>query len=359
MIPTLSATQRRWLNVCIKAVVIVLLLYVLYKEVYGNADTGAFWQVLQQRWNAGYGFWLLPVLLLMPVNWGLEALKWQALLRPLWRIGFWAALRGVVSGVVFALFTPNRVGDYGGRVLAVPAQHNWKAVLATAAGNWAQLLALLSGGLLGAVYYLQQQGGLPELLLSGFWWLAFGVLALLLLLFFNLSWLANLLKLLPVPQSWVQPILQIRQLHPRLLLGALLLSIARYATYCLQYYLMLRFFGIFPPLWAAMSGIATIFLVQVSVPLPPLAALLARGEAALIIWGPYSEDQLGILAATFGLFIINLCLPALLGAGFIVKINVLKSLGYEKKASSPVQFVPGTDASHGFHYPGKEPPENS
>ena len=135
----------------------------------------------------------------------------------------------------------------------------------------------------------------------------------------------------------------IRRFTRRQLAEALLLAFARYSVYCLQYYLMIRFFGISAPLIGALSGIATIFLFQATVPLPPVAALLARGEAALLVWAPFSANELSILGATFGLFILNLAFPALLGVMFIVKINVLKSLGYDANApENQRNGVPGS-----------------
>ena len=76
--------------------------------------------------------------------------------------------------------------------------------------------------------------------------------------------------------------------------------------------------------------IATIYLLQTSVPLPPLMGLFVRSEVALFVWGMYSANEIAILAATFGLWILNLLIPALIGTVFMLNINVLKSLGYEK-----------------------------
>jgi hypothetical protein len=72
-----------------------------------------------------------------------------------------------------------------------------------------------------------------------------------------------------------------------------------------------------------MAGIATIFLVQASVPLPPAMGLLARSEIALFVWGFFTQDHVDILAATFSLFVINIAVPALLGLVFIVQVNII------------------------------------
>ncbi|MCB0684701.1 MAG: hypothetical protein KDC32_27860, partial [Saprospiraceae bacterium] len=73
---------------------------------------------------------------------------------------------------------------------------------------------------------------------------------------------------------------------------------------------------------------------QTSVPLPPLIGLLTRGQMALLVWTPFSGSELSLLAVPFGLFVINLAVPALLGMAIIVQTNVIKSLGYENGAQS-------------------------
>ena len=63
----------------------------------------------------GWKFWL--VILLAFLNWGLEARKWQVLLKPIQQINFFRAYKSVLSGLALSLNTPNRMGEYGGRIL--------------------------------------------------------------------------------------------------------------------------------------------------------------------------------------------------------------------------------------------------
>jgi hypothetical protein len=343
----------QWGSRLAKFLLLGLLVWALYRELNGKVDAHAFTDLIWQRWADGEWTLLLAAVLLMPVNWSLEILKWRTLLRPFWKIPLSVAVQAVAAGVALSLITPNRVGDYGGRVLAVPAAHNWAAVLATAAGSMAQLIALLSGGLAGAFFYLRERALLPAQI-EGMWWLVVLATLLLLAAFFNLPLLAKLLQRINIPERWTAPFSRLAAYRAPVLLQGLIWAFLRYFVYVLQYYLLLRFFGVELAFGAALGGIATIYLLQVCLPLPPLAALLARGEAALLIWAPFSPAPLHLLSATFALFIINLLLPALLGAVFIVKINVLKSLGYDKEAK---RYGVGPDASNGIYSPST-PTEN-
>jgi len=94
----------------------------------------------------------------------------------------------------------------------------------------------------------------------------------------------------------------------------------------------LQFFGVNAPFLEALAGISTVFLVQTSIPLPPVTGLLTRGQVALFVWSFFGGNEISVLAATYSLFVINLILPALIGAVFILKTNVLKSLGYANES---------------------------
>lgn len=332
----LAISKNKALNLLIKTAILVLLIYTLYRQIMTGEHREALTVVFWQQFQRGNQWWIMAVVVLMPINWLLESRKWQLLMQPLAPVSLWESVRAILAGVTISMFTPNRIGEYGGRLLAVDARHNWPTVLASLVGSFAQLLVLLGWGVIGAYFCLKSLfAPEPYLLLSSFL-LGGSFVGILGLVYFNVDLIIPILRRFPWGK-WSRPVfkqlLALRHFHRPLLLRALIFAFMRYAVYSLQYYLTLRFFGLNAPILAAFSGISTIFLIQTSIPLPPLMGLLARGEIALFVWSHYSDNSLGILTATFLLFIINLSVPALLGAGIIVKTNVLKSLGYEKNSS--------------------------
>lgn len=341
------------LNWLIKGTIAAFLLFTIYKQAFGAERAAGLWRAWLQQPGQGQWWWLAAVLLLLPANWALEAEKWRCLMRPFWRPTFGQAFRAVMMGVSFSLFTPSRIGEYPGRVLVVPAPYRSRALLAMAAGSYAQLLFIMGMGGVGSLYFiaflpegLQRMAGMGAGLVLAF---AFVLAAG----FFHLGQLPVIALRFRAPKRMLRMLLLLRQYSRRRLALALGLAFARYAVYSLQYCGLLAFFGLGIPPAAALAGCAAVFLVQSSIPLPPPLALLLRGEAALVIWAPFSHFSLGILGASFGLFIINLCLPALLGLIFIVKTNVLKSLGYENDVVQNEPVKCSADLSHGFYSPGK------
>lgn len=267
----------------------------------------------------------------MPLNWLFETLKWRVLIQNFEQHPLWQSYKAILSGVTFSLFTPNRIGEYGGRILLVKPENNWKAVVATLVGSFSQLLALLSMGLLGLIYFVSNFWEVETIILRGIIVLGFALIGLMLFCFFNIDVIIPIARRIPYIyklKRFVKDIAVLKNYTSKELIASLGYAFARYFTYSFQYYFLLLFFGIKVPFLAAMGGIATIFLVQTSIPLPPLWDLLARGEIALQIWGLFDANEISILAATFSLWVINLIIPSLIGTVFIININVLKSLGY-------------------------------
>ena len=327
-------SQNTTLDLLVKGLILILLSYAIYRQVFSRDNVWDLWQAFLDSFGSSNLLYLLLVLGLMPVNWGLEALKWQQLTRKVVPVSYWQLYKAVLAGVTVSLFTPNRVGEFGGRILLVDSKYNWPAVVAAGVGSISQMLVLICGGILGLVYFATNYLGWEWYLLESFLALGLGMIALMTFCYFNIDLVIVIARRIPGIER-LKPYLKhlqvLREYGTAELGSALLFAFLRYATYTIQYYLILRFFGLNFPFLPAVSGIVSIFLFQTSVPLPPVMGLVARGELALLVWNNFGANEISILAATFTLFIINLSVPALFGMVFIIKTNILKSLGYEKK----------------------------
>ena len=306
--------------------------YALYQQVVAGEDQRELWTNFMAHFRAGeHLYFLLAAVALVPLNWAWETAKFRFLIRAFTTKSFWESYRIVLAGVAVSIFTPNRVGEYGGRVLLVEARYNWKVVVATLVGSLAQLLTLLCCGLLGGGFYLSNYL-LPDepLLPYGIAALALLVSALL-FLYFRISRTVQFTKNWPFPRwmrRYLRHLIVLRNYRKRELLVTLGYSLLRYFTYCSQYYLLLRFYGIDIGYPTALAGAATIYLLHSGLPLPPVVGFLARGNIALLVWGVFTTQTLDVLAASYSLFTLNLAVPSLIGAVFILQTNLLKSLGY-------------------------------
>lgn len=312
--------------------VLVFLLGSLWWQLEHTENLPALWAVFIHYLHRSNGGWLLGAFLLMPLNWLVETLKWRQYVRRFDPISFRQAMLAVWVGLSFSLFTPNRIGEYGGRVLFIQPENRWKAALVNLIGNFSQYLILLTVGSISGIYYLQQLHVLTTFWLYLFCAGAGGVLLFLYFLYFNIQGLKILLQRL-LQWEWWQRLLRsgdvLHYFNTSAAAGLLAWALLRYVIYCTQYFFLLSFFGITPGFLVAYAGIALIFLVQTCLPLAPLASLLVRGNLAVWVWLPFGENALSALASSFSLWIINLILPALIGTFSLFHVNIDKRTGYE------------------------------
>jgi hypothetical protein len=279
-----------------------------------------------QQWK----LWL--VLVLMPVNWGIEARKWQLALKPLGGIAYRDAFRAVFTGSTMASFTPNRMGEYLGRILYIKEGNRIKAISLTMACSIAQLMITLFLGLLG-IFYLRAGSHLVpagsshwELALTVLFWVVLVLLISLTFIYCRFALVASLLLKISFLRRFSAHIKVLENFDAALLLRILFLSFGRYIVFIVQYSLIFPVFGVALGFWQVWGGMSVVFLVMAVVPtLTFLTELGFRWEASIQVLELFSSNVVGIFAASFAIWLINLIIPALIGSLLIVSIKLFKS----------------------------------
>lgn len=299
------------------------LLALMVWQITHQQDLPAWWQDIQQKWGEGrHAIFLVATLVLLPLNWGLEVAKWRQLLQHNWAPPWSLATRAVLAGITVSLATPNRIGEYGGRALIGPAAH-WMAIVSTSIlGSVCQWMVFVACGWPPLMYVLGHFWHWPMV------WMvvaAVSIPAVLLLLVGYGHWLVGAFRISRrgIDNKWwrwlTRKALHLQRITRTQFRWALLLGLVRFWVYSFQYLLMLWFFNVSLGFWQGMGGIFSIYLIQAGIPLPPGLGVITRSELAIFLWRDAVADPVAILSATFGLYIINLVIPALLGAWFIVR----------------------------------------
>jgi hypothetical protein len=303
-----------------------------------------YWQVTRQHnWRSSldqvlaaltgpeqWKLWL--VVALMPLNWGLEARKWQLALRPVGGIGFSDALKAVFTGAAVACFTPNRMGEYLGRILYVKEGRRMKAVALTIVSSMAQLMITLAMGLLGILFLrISVHREIPgQLNWSIVLNILLGITSIALLsltfIYFRLTRVTDWLLKVPGTRKYSAYIKVLENFDPANLRRIFFLSFGRYIVFIIQYSLVFPVFGVKLGLLQAMGGMSVVFLIMAVVPtLTFLTELGLRWEASIQVLEIYSSNMVGIFATSFAIWLINLIIPAMIGSLLIVSIKFSKS----------------------------------
>jgi hypothetical protein len=275
-------------------------------------------------------FWL--IILLTVANWGIEARKWQLLAGAIEPISFGRACKSVLCGVTVSLNTPNRIGEYGGRIIYIQEGNRIKAVSLSIAGSISQLIITLLFGCGGLVYMLYQLHpvsgslfGLPPFWIKTLLYISIFVLLLLLLFFFRLSWLIRIVEKLPYSVKFVHYISVLDNFDVKVLLRLLFLSALRYIVFVIQYIFMLQLMQVDGNWWQSLWVVSVMFWMLAIIPTFAIAELPIRGKIGQSLFGLFSSNTLGILAVTFGIWFINLFIPAVAGSLLILGNKFFKN----------------------------------
>jgi hypothetical protein len=313
----LNKTTKIALNYVLGTFITALLLWSLYHQVSAQVQRlgGNSW------WPHGTTHWLIATLLLLPLNLGIEAVKWRMLAGSAVQLSLFQSFKSILGGIAFSIITPNRIGEYPGRILFLKQKNSTRLISVSVLGSCSQLLTVLLFGVLGLAYYSLHYPNTPAfLLLAGCALLALGAG------FFYWRF-----------EHWAPWLERIRWLRRFKMYGQLLgrftpqqqwlmlaLALLRFAVFTLQYYLMLRWMGVLMPLADGFPLCALFFWAMAVIPSIALAELGIRGEVGLLLFRPYTTNTLGILAATFGLWAVNLVVPALIGSILLLRLRLLR-----------------------------------
>ncbi len=320
--------NKRLISICIKSVILLFLGVILYFQLFVKHDISELSNQFSSSISLSYGWtYFVAVVVLMPVNWYIESTKWNVLVTKFQSFGIQKSIFSVLSGVSMAIMTPGRIGEYGGRLVGIKSENRSKAILANLISSLSQNIINLGLGLIMALLFFNTH---MEIQRSVFLSLVFAstlIVSTLLLTFFRIDLMDGLLAYFP-QYKWVTKIRSsvssFTDLGNTTLFYILTLSFVRYAVYLGQYVLLIFFFGVTDQLVPAILGVSTLFFLQSNLPLPPALSVLARGEMAIFLWSVFSSNVLGIVAATFSLWIINLVIPSILGAMIISQADLFE-----------------------------------
>ena len=317
--------QMRWLDPLIKVAIFGLLLAGVYYQLSQNQNVDDIGRFLRAQKQLVVLFGVLAVTGLMIINWLIETFKWQQLLQPVVSLPRKQAVKGVLLGVTVSLFTPNRIGEYGGRMWVVPKGKRAESVVATIIGSIARWIVNIGIGGIGAAILLFVYSGIAR---EGIWFLMLAsvvLLSILIALFSNLYWLEHLFDHFRMLRKYKHYLYFVRKYSVRQLVGVVALSLLRYSVYCLQLIALVAVFGIKIEYLTSAAIVNTLFFFQTLVPSIALMELGIRGNLALYLFSFFTTNAIAVLSATFALWGINLLLPALAGYCLLLHTRITKS----------------------------------
>lgn len=304
-------------NYLIGGFISLVLLWNIYRQVSNHIT-----DIHALVWgHSGSNVFLLLCITLMFVNTSLEGYKWYMLTRFVEPVTYGAAFSSYLAGVAVSIVTPNRMGEYPARILYLGRSNTFRYINVSILGVMAQLSAVYIFGLAALIYY---NIFFPAVLAK----IALAICAVANLLLMLVYWRF---------EAWVPAFEKIKWLRRFSIYGRLLnrvtfrkqitllaISLMRVSIFTAQYLFLLKWMDVKVPFTEGFFMAALFFWIMAVIPSVALTELGIRGTVSLYLFQHYSVNALGILAATAGIWLLNLIIPSVAGSILLLRMKLIR-----------------------------------
>jgi hypothetical protein len=322
----LDKNIKIFINYFLGPAFLIWLTWDVYQKVAATQDLSLQWQALKETISGKGILPLLFILLLMFLQWFLESIKWKILLKDIVSISWADAFRSILSGITVSVVTPNRLGEFAGRIIHLPNGTRLEGTAFTFIGNLAQLIiTCLMGSVFLYIGYDQLKGQLNaedsvysvDLLLI----LAPIATLVILLVYFSSSWIMQKLGHWKLLKVFSAHLMVLSRTSAKRLGWVLILSSIRYAIFIVQYLIVFRFMGLSNELMTLAASVCVMLLWLSIVPTFSFMEMGVRWQFALLLFPTIGSPPLAIPIAVTIIWLANFIIPAFLGAFAFLKVR--------------------------------------
>ncbi len=312
-----NKNTKIWLNYLAGGAISLFLLWSIYAQV-----TKQLGSINADAWKqTGPGFYLWLSVSLMFFNTSLEGYKWYLLTRSVESMSYLRAFSSYLAGIAFSIITPNRIGEYPGRILYLGQSNTFRYINVSILGVMAQLSTVYIFGLAGLIYYnIAFPAVIAKAALAAC--LVASIIAVVIYWRFE-SWLPlfernRFLRKFAIYGKLLNRITLKKQIT---ILG---ISILRFTIFTAQYLFLLRWMNVNVPLGEGFFLAALFFWIMAVIPSITLTELGIRGHVSIFLFRHFSANTVGMLAATAGVWLLNLIIPSIIGSILILRMRILR-----------------------------------
>nr|WP_317126413.1 hypothetical protein [Pedobacter psychroterrae] len=305
----------------LKAAIVVLAFWFIYRKLSTNENLVAFNDLLKQISQLEIILILATVGFLMFINWGLEALKWRKLIFRVEKISTWRAIESVFCGLTWAVFTPNRIGEYGGRVFFLSPKRRIIGIVVMAVGNIGQMVLTNIFGAIALCLFINKFIDMDYRLFYALVVLSMMFCLFFILFYFNIRWLNGILLSFRVTRKYKKFYSVLSRYQTAELLGILMFCLARYIVFSTQYFILFNW--LIPEIHSLdiLMMVSILFFVQSTLPSLDIFDIGVRSVTAAYFFGFVTTQDIAVIACIAIIWLINIIIPAILGSYFVFKLD--------------------------------------
>jgi hypothetical protein len=259
---------------------------------------------------------VLFLVILTLFNWFFEILKWQKLVQIIQNISFKDALEQSLGGLTASLVTPNRIGDYGAKVMYYTNRFKGKIVLLNLVGNISQMTITTVFGVIGLTIFVNfYQVDINYYRVTRF---VFILLIIAILSFFGVKHRRFKVK----GHSYVDLIDFIKSITINVKAKTLVFSLIRYLIFSFQFYFFLSVFGVAIDYLDAMVVITSMYFLASIIPSISIFDVVIKGSVAVFLFSFLKINELTILTIITSMWLLNFVIPSVIGGYYILNFRL-------------------------------------
>lgn len=296
----------------LKGLATLLILVFLYIKI---QQSSVQWNGISQlniQW-----IYVAVAIILVPINWGMEAKKWQILSNIFHPISFYTAIKATLAGLSSGILTPNRLGNFIGRLAFVPKSKHKLATAYTFLGNMAQFSATIGIGFSGFLFWILKHKSVTNPFIYVLISLTF--LGITIGLYFYPQILYKKQIKWKFLSGWYAQLHTLNDFKKSIKWNVLLWSISRFFIFSIQYGLIILAFKPELKFTTVLLMVQATYVITTLVPSLFFGKLFVRESVALVVFSSLELSQPQILTAAFLLWGMNLMIPSIIGSWFWIK----------------------------------------
>lgn len=311
----------------IKIVIVCLTMVFVIKKVNNQQNLREFESLIRGLETSTIWWVIAVVVMMMFANWFLEVVKWRYLSNRIEPLTWWKAIQSVFCGLTWAIFTPNRIGEYGGRVMLLKPDKRASGAVAMGVGLFAQLVLTSVFGALSIAWFVQTFLPTPVSVKLAIWMIAIIYALGFVVLYFNVHWIDKLVGRIRFLAK-IKPFFTVLEDFSLQELGrVLLISFARFVIFTSQYIILMLVFLPELPFVSMVLMIFILFFIQSAVPSLDLFDFSVRSFVASNLYAYITTQEIAVMAIVSCVWFVNLILPAIIGSFFVFNVNYLGGNG--------------------------------
>jgi len=321
----LNSKQKKVISYGLKITIVVLAGYFMFEKLSNYQNLEQFANLIGKLAPAKVYLILSVIFILMLVNWLIESKKWQFVIAKVEQISYYKAVESVFCGLTWAIFTPNRIGEYGGRVFFLSPRRRIQGAVAMSVGQIAQMVITNVAGALALLWFIYYFKPMDPLIYVAICFLVVGFCFFFLLFYFNIRWIERSLNSINFLKRYKRFFSVLNRYHQKELTIVMLYSMARFSVFTIQYILIIYLLLPEIAFYKTALMVFILFFVQSALPSLALFDVGVRSLTATYFFGFITTHDVAITAAIALIWFVNLIVPAVIGSYFVFKLKFFDS----------------------------------